>query len=165
MKTRTANVINVILISYFIICFQSITFGQELCEKDQNTITVAELDSEFGPKPNLSKKELTAIINSNVNILDFPNTYSRDFGVIFFVNCRGEDFNYQFYPIENGKRIQDSTSTFQKQIIDCLDSNLDWKPGTSNLSNNGFVPWRQVDYQSVIHFNVKRNKIKILDKF
>jgi len=134
----------ILLIIGLLISFNS--EGQSRCD------TVSEeifFWLEEMPESGISLDELEIKINEVLNPEDFNIENDVSFYVFFIINCKGEDFEYQVYGLDNEE--------FNKKLIGFLKEFTNWAP--PKLHDD-----IRVDVKSSYSIKVQDNSFNILDE-
>ncbi|HLN53654.1 MAG TPA: hypothetical protein VK212_08090 [Lentimicrobium sp.] len=119
---------------------------------------------EHPPIPNLTDNELEIKLNSVIDP-SLLESYKADYLYItFFVNCKGEDFNYKLAKRQDGKVQKDSLSNFQEVFLSQMQSLLSWFPGTKEFFEKGKPIEKTVDFQGSYTILVDGSKFHILNE-
>lgn len=136
-------------------------FSQTRCD---TTSTHIFLQLEYPPQLTMTDAELELKLNSAISPA-FLGDYGADYlYVTFFINCKGEDFNYKLSKLSNGMTNPDSTSDFQSTFLSNLQSFASWTPGRFTFYEKGKPVDRPVDFQGSYIILVDDNKLHILNE-
>jgi len=134
--------------------------SQTLCDTRRGIYSALE----HPPKPNLTENELEIALNNTIDPTLIENYHSDYLYIIFYVNCKGEDFNYWLAKRQDGKVQKDSLSSFQQEFLSKIQSLLSWSPGTLPIIEKGKLIEKAVDFQGSYTIRVDGNKFHILNE-
>jgi hypothetical protein len=135
-------------------------FSQIRC--DTTTSDIFTIITEHPPTPALTDSELEILLNNSMDITEFNLNDADHFYVIYFINCKGEDFNYKLYINTNTSNKLDTISEFSKKLRDNIQSLQSWTPGIIKDVKNGKPFDRPVDFQGSYALRVDNNRLHIL---
>lgn len=115
------KILNLIYTGIICIILTQNSYGQSRCDTTSGTIAYL---LENIPECNVSIDDLEIKINNTFNPRDYDIPNDLKFYIHFIINCKGEDFEYRVYNLEN--------ETFNKQLIDLIQGETKWSSLTSN---------------------------------
>ncbi len=119
---------------------------------------------EHPPKASIDIKELESKINETFTPSEMNNYFARKMYISFFINCRGEDFDYKLFTSNNGTWKQDSTSEFQEKLLANFESFVSFTPALQTTYVKGKELKKAVDFRELYTLNIERNKIHLQKK-
>jgi hypothetical protein len=135
--------------------------AQTLCDTRSGMVFIVV---DHPPKPNLTDRELENRLNSVIDPI-LLESYKTDFCYItYFVNCKGEDFNYKLLVRKDDKFQIDSISNFQHVFLSNMQSLLSWSPGLMEHFEKGKKIEKAVDFQGSYSIRIEGNKLYILNE-
>jgi len=127
--------------------------GQSLCDTTISDTTAGVwVVTEIMPTCNITAEELEYRVNYDLLLKDFNIGNGTVFKILFYINSKGEDFNYRVLNSDNEK--------FNKKFIGSIQSNTEWTPAYI-IRKNKQIP---VDFGLVLEFKIINGKIVYLDK-
>lgn len=84
--------------------------------------------------------------------------------ITFFINCKGEDFNYRLCKFSDGLTKLDTISDFQRKFLSDLQTLLSWTPGHFKYYDKGKPIIKQVDFQGSYTIRIDEKGLQILMK-
>jgi len=139
----------------------NILSAQTLCDSKSGMVYSA---LEHPPKPNLTDRELENRLSSVIDPALLESYKTDYFYITFFVNCKGEGFNYKLR-VRKGDKFQiDTISNFQHVFLSNMQSLLSWSPGQMEYFENGKQIDEAVDFQGSYSIRIDGNKLHILNK-
>ncbi len=135
-------------------------FSQTLCDTSSQKIWAV---LEHPPQLTIAAKDFEIKLNSAIDQTSLDKYKADRLYVTFFVNCKGQDFNYKLAKLSDGLTKLDTTSDFQKIFLSELQSIVSWTPGLFTFRQNGKEVERPVDFQGSFTIRVDGNKLHILN--
>ncbi|MBU1369584.1 MAG: hypothetical protein KJ578_04140 [Bacteroidetes bacterium] len=149
------KITNIFLLIFLKIAIHSV-FGQNKCDttqygENEEIFVIVEIM----PTPNITSKQLEIILNSSIDLNEYPDDLKKPIYITFIINCKGEDFNYKFHTQIDQK--------LQVKLNNILKSNLNWTPAYHNgepvdISKNIKIEIVNNQFQVPDFENQKRNK-------
>ena len=113
---------------------------------------------------NLTLESLETTLNSNLSG-DLEGLENVEYiYVIYYVNCKGEDYDYTIATFKNGKTAIDSTSNFSSEISELLKTTLEFEPGYLDLSTRNKQDLRMVDAQDNLTIEYSDNRFHVMNE-
>lgn len=116
------------------------------------------------PKMNLSKEELETFLNSNISKTEEELKDVEFIYLMYYVNCKGEDYKYQIAKLKNGKTKIDSTSKFDYTLEQLLKNKLQFTPGYLEYKTINKIKRDSVDYQGSLTIQLIESRFHILNE-
>jgi hypothetical protein len=119
---------------------------------------------EHPPEPTITDTDLESQLNDIIdhNLL---HEYNADYlYVTFFINCKGEDFNYKLAKFVDGRTTLDTISNFQTTFLSELQSLCSWTPAQFTFYEKGRPVEKPVDFQGSYTIRVDGDRLHILNE-
>ncbi|MFZ1332374.1 MAG: hypothetical protein WAR83_09295 [Flavobacteriales bacterium] len=119
--------------------------------------------AENPPKPRPSFESLNSGLNDALNgqtegIEDVDFIY-----ILYFVNCKGEGYDYQIAKHQNGTTARDTTSQMSIALREYLKSTLTYEPGFFMVKEGREEIPHYIDFQGAFMVKVEEGVLSVLD--
>ena len=119
-KTRNGNIYKPIIFCYLLLNI-GMCEGQLLCDRGISDTTAGVwVVTEIMPTCNITSEGLEYRVNYDLLLKDFNIGNGTVFKILFYINCKGEDFNYRVLNSDNEK--------FNEKFIGSIQSITEWTP-------------------------------------
>jgi hypothetical protein len=152
--------------TFALIIFLSAIFGiqaQTQCDTNRQIFIFLE-HPHHPPKMNISEDDLEIFLNTNVSKTDEKLKDVEFIYLMYYINCRGEDYKYQIALFKNGKTNVDSTSSFSHSLTKLLKSKLEFTPAYLEYISPNKTLRDSVDFQGAKTIQFKENYFHVLNE-
>ena len=156
-----SDIVRTIQLLTTLLSFFTTGFSQTLCDTTNQKIWIV---LEHPPQLTIADADLEIKLNSAIDPTLLANYNANFLYVTFFINCIGQDFNYELFKQADGLTKIDTISDFQKMFLSEFQSIASWTPGLFTFHKNGKEMQRPVDCQGSFTIRVDGNKLHILNE-
>lgn len=137
--------------------------GQTQCDTSRQIFRFLDTP-HHPPKMNISEEELEVFLNSSISKTEEELKDVEFIYLMYYVNCKGEDYKYEIAKLKNGKTKIDSTSKFDQTLKQTLKKKLQFTPGYLEYKTVNKVRRDSVDYQGSITIELTERQFHILNE-
>ena len=116
------------------------------------------------PKMNISEEGLETFLNSNISKTEEELNDVTFICLMYYVNCKGEDYKYEIAKLKDGEIKIDNTSKFDHFLKQILKKKLQFTPGYLEYKIVNEVKRDSVDYQGSITIQLIERQFHILNE-
>ena len=141
-----------------LLSFVTTGFSQTRCDTTNQKIWIV---LEHPPQLTIADADLEIKLNSAIDPTLLANYNANFLYVTFFINCIGQDFNYELFKQADGLSKIDTISDFQKIFLSEFQSIVSWTPAIFTFRQDGKKVERLVDFQGTLTIRVNGDKLQI----